>query len=97
MVLKLLQMKDDAFAVARGRQKTEEHPGAVYRLLTESLGQHTQRYRLDTGLDLSVVSVFFNLGLVLESKVQSGQSGRCMSQDRTFGNAGRQNDAVHTR
>ncbi len=60
ILLKLLNMKHNVFAVARCSQKTGEAPGTAYGLFDKPLSQCTKSHRFHRRLDLSCLPRLLN-------------------------------------
>ncbi len=94
ILLKLLNVKHDVLAIARGRQKTVEPPDTADGLLGKPLSHCAKGHRFQCRLHLSCLPGFLNLRLMIESDVQRRQSGWRVAQRINSGDTGSQNKVV---
>ena len=87
-------MKHDVLAIAGCRQKTVEPPGTADGLTDKPLRNCAKGDRFQGCLDLSCLTRFLKLGLVVEPHIQRGQSGWGVPQGVTLGDTGSQNKLV---
>ena len=94
-LLKLLNMKNDVLAVARGCQKTVEAPGTANSLLCKPFCQCTESNCFHCRFDLSDLTCFQNLRRMVEDQVQSGQSGWRVTHRTKLCNTATQGKLIH--